>query len=93
MARQLHSAGPRTERCSTRAPWLASIPVRDAEIEDTSAAIVGAIFGLASIVSTVGFLVVGRATLRAGVWHDWRRFSPLTTGIWLTGLTTLSLEH
>jgi hypothetical protein len=70
---------------------LASIPIRDAEIDDPSAAIVGAIFGLASIVSTVGFLVIGWATLRAGVWHDWRRFTPLATGVWLTALTPLSL--
>jgi PAS domain S-box-containing protein len=70
---------------------LASIPIRNAEIDDTSAGLVGAIFGLASIVSTVGFLVLGRATLRAGVWHDWRRLTPLATGIWLTVLTLLSL--
>jgi hypothetical protein len=70
---------------------LASIPIRNAETDDTSAAIVGAIFGLASIASTVGFLLVGRATLRAGVWHDWRRFTPLATGIWLTALTVISL--
>lgn len=70
---------------------LASIPVRHAEIDDTSAVIVGAIFGLASIVSTVGFLLAGRATLRAGVWRDWRRFTPLAVGIWLTALTLLSL--
>jgi hypothetical protein len=70
---------------------LASIPIRHAEIDDTSAGIVGAIFGLASIVSTVGFLVIGRATLRAGVWHDWRRFTPLATGIWLIVLTPLGL--
>jgi hypothetical protein len=42
-------------------------------------------------VSTVGFLVIGRATLRAGVWHDWRRFAPLATGIWLAALTPISL--
>jgi hypothetical protein len=70
---------------------LASIPIRNAETDDTSAGIVGAIFGLASIASTVGFLVIGRTTLRAGVWHDWRRFTPLATGIWLAALTPLSL--
>jgi hypothetical protein len=70
---------------------LASIPIRNAGIDDTSAAIVGAIFGLASIASTIGFLVTGRATLRAGVWRDWRRFTPLAVGIWLTALTLLSL--
>jgi hypothetical protein len=70
---------------------LASIPIRDAELDDTSAGIVGAVFGLGGIASTVGFLVVGRATLRAGVWHDWRRYTPLATGIWLTMMTPLTL--
>jgi len=70
---------------------LASIPIRNAEIDDTGAGIVGAIFGLAGIVSTVGFLVTGRATLRARVWRDWRRFTPLAVGIWLTALTLLTL--
>lgn len=71
---------------------LASIPIRHAAVDDTSAAIVGAIFGLASVASTIGFLLIGRATLRAGVWHGWRRFTPLATGIWLVVLTPLGLE-
>lgn len=66
---------------------LLSIPIRNAETSDTSAAIVGAVFGLASIASTVGFLLAGRATLRAGVWQGWRRFTPLATGIWLIAVT------
>ncbi len=70
---------------------LASIPIRDAQVDDTSAGIVGAIFGLASIASTIGFLLAGWATLRAGVWHGWRRFTPLATGIWLVVLTALAL--
>jgi hypothetical protein len=70
---------------------LASIPIRNAEIDDTGAEIVGAIFGLGGTLSTVGFLLVGRATLRAGVWRDWGRFTPLAVGIWLTALTLLTL--
>ena len=70
---------------------LASIPIRNAQVDDTSAVIVGAIFGLASIASTCGFLLVGWATLRAGVWHGWRRFTPLVTGIWLVILTPVAL--
>jgi hypothetical protein len=70
---------------------LASIPIRDADVDDTGAMIVGAIFGVASIASTVGFLLAGRATLRAGVWHGWRRFTPLATGLWLVVLTPLGL--
>jgi hypothetical protein len=70
---------------------LASIPIRNAEVDDASAMIVGAIFGVASIASTFGFLLIGRATLRAGVWHGWRRFTPLATGLWLVVLTPLGL--
>ena len=70
---------------------LASIPIRQAEIDSTSAGLVGAIFGLASLVSTIGFLLAGWATLNSGVWHGWRRFTPLATGLWLTALTVLSL--
>jgi len=69
---------------------LASIPIRDAKVDDTSAAIVGAVFGLASIASMVGFLVAGWATLRAGRWHGWRRFTPLATGLWLVVLIPVS---
>jgi hypothetical protein len=70
---------------------LASISIRHAQTSDTSAIIVGAVFGLGSIASTIGFLVTGRATLRAGAWHGWRRFTPLATGIWLTAITVLGL--
>lgn len=70
---------------------LASIPIRDALVDDNSASVVGAVFGLAGITSTIGFLLAGRATLRAGVWHGWRRFTPLATGVWLVLLTPLTL--
>jgi hypothetical protein len=70
---------------------LASIPIRHAKVDDTSAAIVGAIFGLASVASTIGFLLTGWATLRAGVWHGWRRYTPLATGVWLVVLTPVGL--
>jgi hypothetical protein len=69
---------------------LLSIPIRDAQTSDTSVAIVGAVFGLGGIASTVGFLVTGRATLRAGVWDGWRRFTPLATGVWLTVMAFLA---
>jgi hypothetical protein len=69
---------------------LASIPIRDANVDDTSAIIVGALFGVASITATVGFLLTGWATLRAGVWHGWRRFTPLAVGIWLVILTPVA---
>lgn len=70
---------------------LLSISIRDAAVDDTSATIVGAFFGLASLASTIGFLLAGWATLRAGVWHGWRRYPPLATGVWLVALTPISL--
>ena len=70
---------------------LVSIPIRQAESDDTSASIIGAVFGVASVLSAIGFLVLGRATVRAGVWHDWRRYTPLVTGIWTSIITVFGL--
>jgi hypothetical protein len=60
---------------------IASIPVRDDSIHATGPEIAGSIYGLATVVSAVGFLLAGRATIRAGVWGDWQRFTPLATGL------------
>ena len=60
-------------------------------MDDTAAVVVGAIFGVASVASTVGFLLTGWATLRAGVWHGWHRYTPLATGLWLVVLTPLGI--
>ena len=60
---------------------LASIPIRDQRTDDTGAAIVGAIFGIAIVLTAVGFLAAGIATVRARLWHGWRRFTPLSVGI------------
>jgi hypothetical protein len=60
---------------------LASIPIRDQRTDDTGAAIVGAIFALAILLTASGFLAAGIATLRARLWHGWRRFTPLSAGI------------
>lgn len=69
---------------------LLSIAVRNAASNDTSATIVGAVFGVAGTLSTVGFLVLGWATLRADVWQGWRRFTPLAPGVWLTAMAFLA---
>jgi hypothetical protein len=60
---------------------LASIPVRDQRVDDTGAAIVGAIFGIGGLLSAIGFIATGVATARAGLWRGWRRFTPLAAGI------------
>jgi putative exporter of polyketide antibiotics len=60
---------------------MASIPIRDQRTDDTGAVVVGAIFALAILLTAVGFLAAGIATLRARLWQGWRRFTPLTAGI------------
>lgn len=70
---------------------LASIPIRHDRTDDTAAAVVGAVFGIAVVLSAVGFLITGRATIQAGLWTDWRRFTPLATGLWTTALVGISL--
>jgi hypothetical protein len=60
---------------------LASIPVHNDSIDATGPEVAGGIYGLATVVSAVGFLLAGRATIAAGVWCDWRRFTPLATGL------------
>lgn len=70
---------------------LASIPIRDAETSDASAGFVGgAIFGFGGILSTLGFLLLGWATLRAGVWGGWRRYTPLATGLSLVAMSVVT---
>jgi hypothetical protein len=65
---------------------LASIPIRNQRTADTGAVIVGALFGLAILLTALGFLAAGIATLRARLWHGWRRFTPLSAGIATTAL-------
>jgi hypothetical protein len=68
---------------------LASIAVRHQLMDDTGAGLVGALFGLGTASSMVGFLVLGATTLRAGRWPGWSRFTPLATGLALIALMGL----
>jgi len=61
---------------------LASLPFYDQTIDDTGPTVVGAIFGIATLLSAVGLLMAGKATMETGLWRDWRRLTPLVTGIW-----------
>lgn len=60
---------------------FASMTVRNQTIHDTGAQFVGGIFGVGTLVSAVGLVLAGWATLHAGVWRDWRRFVPLAIGV------------
>jgi hypothetical protein len=59
---------------------FASLPVRNQTIHDTGAQFVSGIFGAGTVLSAVGLVLAGWATLRAGVWQGWRRFVPLAIG-------------
>lgn len=70
---------------------LASIPINDQRMDAPGPMIVGGIFGLGVLLTAVGLLLAGWATLRAGHWRDWRRFVPLAAGIWTTALVGVSV--
>ena len=55
------------------------------------AGVVGTVFGVATALSAVGFLIAGVASVRAGRWTGWRRVTPLATGVWLTALIALAV--
>jgi len=69
---------------------LASIAVRDQQVGDTGAELVGAIFAIGIVLSAVGFLSSGVSTIRANLWRGWRRYTPLGAGIWTTLLLGLN---
>lgn len=68
---------------------FASIPVRNQSVHETGAQLVGGIFGVGTVLSALGFMLAGWATLRAGVWRDWRRFVPLSIGVVTAALIVL----
>ena len=68
---------------------LASIPIGDELVDDSWPRVVGGVFGLGTVLTAIGFLLAGRATIRAGIWRDWRRFTPLAIGVWSAVLIAL----
>jgi len=68
---------------------LAGLPVRDADFDSSGVALVGALFGFGTLLSAIGLLAAGRATLKARLWGGWRRFVPLLAGVWAVVLIAL----
>jgi hypothetical protein len=81
------------------AAHVLSIPVREQDVDDTGASLVGGLFGLATLLMGVGLTVAGRAAVQARLWQGWRRFTPLVCGVWallleglvLTGVMPLAI--
>jgi len=69
---------------------LLSIPVADQRVDDTGASLVGATFGLGTVLSAVGFLFLGVGTIRAARWQGWRRYVALALGAWLLAMSGLT---
>jgi hypothetical protein len=70
---------------------LASLPIRDESIHATWPQIVGGVYGAGTVLTAIGFLLAGRATLQSRIWRGWRRFTPLATGICAVALIGLQV--
>jgi hypothetical protein len=46
-------------------------------------------FGVGTLLSAIGLIMAGAATLRPGVWSSWRRFTPLALGVWMVAMMPL----
>jgi hypothetical protein len=71
---------------------LGSIPVAAQSVDDKGAQLVGAVFGLGTVVSAVGLLLAGAAVARVGRWQGWRRFTTLAAGVSMVALLGLQLS-
>ena len=47
-------------------------------------AVTAGVFGLGTVLSAAGFVILGVTTLRAEQWAGWRRLTPLLLGVWTT---------
>ncbi len=48
-------------------------------------------YGLGTLLMASGLLLAGKAPTQAGLWDDWRRFTPLVAGVWTAVLIGLQL--
>lgn len=72
---------------------FASLPFANQQADDTAPTIVGATFGLGTILSGLGLLIAGTAALHARRWQDWRRFTLLAAGGWTVILTAIAMTN
>jgi hypothetical protein len=61
----------------------------DARLNDPISVAVLTCFGAGTLLTTVGLIMAGTATLRSGVWSGWRRYSPLALGVWMVAMLPL----
>jgi hypothetical protein len=66
-----------------------SVVLRDARLDDPAGVGAVTLFGIATVLTAVGFIAAGVAVARAGRWTGWRRFPVLAVGVWLPCLLPL----
>ena len=60
-----------------------SLTFRDARLDDPAGRAAITLFGLATLLTAVGFILAGVAVARAGQWTAWRRYPVLAVGVWM----------
>ena len=61
----------------------------DAALDDPISVAVLSCFGIGTVLTAIGLIVAGAATLRCGVWEGWRRYTPLGLGVWMVAMMPL----
>ncbi|MGI9085051.1 MAG: hypothetical protein ACR2FE_07130 [Aeromicrobium sp.] len=60
-----------------------AITARRSTMDSTTAAVVGALYGLVTFALGVTLVAAGVAVARAGVWQGWQRWIVLALGVWV----------
>jgi hypothetical protein len=66
-----------------------SLVAYDAPLDDPISVAVLSCFGVGTVLSAVGLIMAGAATLRSGAWSGWRRYTPLVLGVWMVAMMPL----
>ena len=66
-----------------------SLVAYDAPLDDPVSIAVLSCFGVGTVLTAVGLIMVGMSALRSGSWAGWRRYTPLVLGVWMVAMTPL----
>ena len=61
----------------------------DSALDDPIAAAVMSCFAVGTLLTAIGLIMAGTATLRSGGWSSWRRLTPLALGAWMVAMMPL----
>ena len=66
-----------------------SLVAYDSPLDDPISVAVLSCFGVGTLLTAVGLVMAGAATVRSGAWAGWRRFAPLVLGVWMVAMMPL----